>query len=540
MTPTHHSSKLNKIINSIYTCFKIMSIRYLKEYNRLMRQWDNNRYIDLNSLTVEHDNLNVNTSNNPIASQQSNECILVNSKKHKYYKFNYIPSRLVEHITNQQYLNYVKQVFDLTDDPATARCNCISLTLYSLYRKEDLSNVNVIINYLDKLCNYLVSINRTIKNVARNLHDWLVRLYLDKSVYDLIFDTEQLLDDSASSSETIKLQYRYSRAINYYNAIMLKDNVEIYTYLCSSIFDTKDRNEMGKTRTFRYLPLLDNTVNTVIIREADGIVTNLDCRNISIFSTSNKILYLLPFLHSTNHTNEGIALLQHSYSQWLTYYKKVIEPEYFSRKNNLYDIMAGMFGCNLKIKLDVYYHTIEKINNYLDTTTFLLRSGKNLLLDGFDEIVLLDILKNILSANIVSKRPENFGTATVYRLAYDTVLYDEILNNIIAEHNIVVVNSIEEIYNENVVVLQQPVQLENLVDNYYRDLNVRDEQLYSIMLDTIFSVKFLNTNNHNVYNFPRITRLVNDPYARIDYGETDTLSDNVYYEFTNLVEQFML
>jgi hypothetical protein len=135
---------------------------------------------------------------------------------------------------------------------------------------------------------------------------------------------------------------------------MLKGNAEIYTYLCPSIFNMEDRNAMGKTRTFRYLPLLDNTVNTVIIREADGIVTNLDCRNISLFSTSNKILYLLPFLHSTNHTNEGIALL-HSYSQWLTYYKEVMEPEYFTHKNNLYDIMAGMFGCNLKIRPDVCY-----------------------------------------------------------------------------------------------------------------------------------------------------------------------------------------
>ena len=112
--------------------------------------------------------------------------------------------------------------------------------------------------------------------------------------------------------------------------------------MCLFIFDIKDRNEMGKTRTFRYLPVLDNTVNTVIVRETDGIVTNLDRRNISLFCSSTKILYILPFLHKTNHTYDGIPLLQYSYSEWLTYYKQVIEPDYFSHKNNVYDIMAGM------------------------------------------------------------------------------------------------------------------------------------------------------------------------------------------------------
>jgi hypothetical protein len=51
-----------------------------------------------------------------------------------------------------------------------------------------------------------------------------------------------------------------------------------------------------------------------------------------------------------------------------------------------------------------------------------------------------------------------------YRLTYNTVLYDEILNNIIAEHNIVVVNSIEDIYRGNITTLQQLVDLEKIID----------------------------------------------------------------------------
>jgi len=59
--------------------------------------------------------------------------------------------------------------------------------------------------------------------MARNLPDWLVRIYLDKSVYDLLTDTRELLNtiSSSSSNDMKRLSYKHLRVINYYNVIML-------------------------------------------------------------------------------------------------------------------------------------------------------------------------------------------------------------------------------------------------------------------------------------------------------------------------------
>lgn len=194
-------------------------------------------------------------------------------------------------------------------------------------------------------------------------------------------------------------------------------------------------------------------------------------------------------------------------------------------------------GFNLKIKPLVYYASINKINTYLNSTTFLLKNGKNLLLDGSDEVVLLDVLKDVISANIVDKRPGVSGNIIFYRITYDPILYNEILQHVIeTEHNIVVVDNVMDIYHNKIVNVRSSVDSQNFMDTYYNDLNIRDEQLYSIMLDVIFTSKFLSNDNHHIYNIPKITRLVNDPYARFDYGETNDIYDVIYNEFEDSIE----
>jgi len=173
----------------------------------------------------------------------------------------------------------------------------------------------------------------------------------------------------------------------------------------------------------------------------------------------------------------------------------------------------------------------------LNSTTFLLKNGKNLLLDGSDEVVLLDVLKDVISANIVDKRPGVSGNIIFYRITYDPILYNEILQHVIeTEHNIVVVDNVMDIYHNKIVNVRSSVDSQNFMDTYYNDLNIRDEQLYSIMLDVIFTSKFLSNDNHHIYNIPKITRLVNDPYARFDYGETNDIYDVIYNEFEDSIE----
>ena len=47
--------------------------------------------------------------------------------------------------------------------------------------------------------------------------------------------------------------------------LMLHDNLEIILYNC-------DESKLSLTRTFRYYPIHDPTVNYYVIREADGVV----------------------------------------------------------------------------------------------------------------------------------------------------------------------------------------------------------------------------------------------------------------------------
>jgi hypothetical protein len=60
------------------------------------------------------------------------------------------------------------------------------------------------------------------------------------------------------------------------------EKAEIYMYICNNTNYTK-------LRTLRFLPLIDDDTNICIVREADGIVSILDCHNIKTFEKDNKI-----------------------------------------------------------------------------------------------------------------------------------------------------------------------------------------------------------------------------------------------------------
>jgi hypothetical protein len=52
------------------------------------------------------------------------------------------------------------------------------------------------------------------------------------------------------------------------------DNVEIWIYVCQGSLEEKQN--IQQTRTYRFMPLLDRVVARCVVREADGIVSNLD------------------------------------------------------------------------------------------------------------------------------------------------------------------------------------------------------------------------------------------------------------------------
>ena len=316
---------------------------------------------------------------NPIDKNEM--CKLINTKKIAYYTHTYDPTKITDNIRKQpesdhrtKLLKDIDRIFNL--DKRENCCNCISISLYFTTK------------YIGRLLRtYLSSIQRTVKNVQNCLKDWIVRIYIDSSVFDSIL---------------IFKRSRYElKAIEILDYLYNSKNVEIYTYFCKSILD--ETTSIVRTRAFRFIPMTDNDVNICVIREADGFVSYLDCHNLKIFEESNKIMYLSPYLEElTNHSIIKNERDLSSYKPWLWSYKQQIETEYFKKYNNLYDILAGTLALKLTIKRGLYDETILEMQQKLDK---LIKKSKMLnpefsdktLNIGFDEILLLDLFKDIIS-----------------------------------------------------------------------------------------------------------------------------------------------
>ena len=334
---------------------------------------------------------------NPL--QQTETCNIKNNKKNAFYVHTYDPTTMIQMLLRTDFNHTVLDMFDT--NIKTECCNVISISLY-FTNCDDFT--------MDK---YLESILRSVKNVKKNLNDWLVRVYLDKSVYDCI--GKKAIDSKIS--------------LTFYE-IIHSANVEVYTYLCES-FQNKTI-PIARTRTLRFLPLCDNEVNICIIREADGIVSNLDCHNIKMYSTmSDKLFYLPMVVHPYKHYNDNLGLLFDSYSLWLRLYKLFFNPSYFIKHQNIYDLLAGAFGIKLKIKKEYYFKKISELAEQIikfreisenhktsiyanvrikgvfgyDTGSGLISAQgfdkiEELLNIGFDEILLLDMYKEIISFEV--------------------------------------------------------------------------------------------------------------------------------------------
>ena len=118
---------------------------------------------------------------NPI-SQLEGECKLMNTKKEKYYKHVYDARPILSKLRDE--LNVSEEIisnFDLPIEPRQYCCNAVSIMLYLIKKTQtpygDIANI-------DDMNKYLNSVNRSVKNVDRKLPDWLVRIYMDKSVYE--------------------------------------------------------------------------------------------------------------------------------------------------------------------------------------------------------------------------------------------------------------------------------------------------------------------------------------------------------------------
>lgn len=223
-------------------------------------------------------------------------------------------------------------------------CNCISISLYDNGTLKDNKN--------DRMKIFLNCILKSVMNVRkilpREYGGWIVRIYINNIALQTIEENEN-----------------YKKC---YDKIIGYDNTEIYKYNCPI-------DNLNITRTFRYHPIYDKTVNFYAIREADGIVSNLDCYNLFNFFNleqhKNKLFYL-PDLFDQKRYKKGkhgtkYTVPFYSYSDWLIYYKTHIKKEFYIQNNNIIDLIAGGFCSKIKLKEDFYNDTFLNLKANFDT-----------------------------------------------------------------------------------------------------------------------------------------------------------------------------
>jgi len=279
-------------------------------------------------------------------------CKLITRKRKDYYKFTYDPT---------YYFNRLRQI-GIEEDAiknfdSTIRyncCNVVSIMLYLIHNNDEITRYFM----------YIGCIRQTVFSVRRNLPDWIVRIYLDSSVYDSV----KRLGDVKDKKTNITVRQMSEDIIE-------SPNVEIYTYDCDSYKQTckDDCVPISRTRILRYLVMADPEVNMYAIREADGIVGNLDCHNIRMFEKDNdKLIYIsclagISQMYREKENNGDIESYWFpGYQSWLILFKHYVRLDYFLRKHNLYDLLAGVFTCKLKINYDHFMSVANILKNELD------------------------------------------------------------------------------------------------------------------------------------------------------------------------------
>jgi hypothetical protein len=285
---------------------------------------------------------------NPVHPTSGIGCELYNTKKESYYTYTYNPQPYLDKLRSIGINDGVLSRFDNT--VRTNCCNAISIMLYMNIEHCDYS----------KLILYLFCIYATVKNTEKNLPDWIIRLYLDSSLYVCIKKIEDNLKKNIIHGDE-------SEIYEIFNIINNSKNVEIYMYNC---FDNEtDSNFINKHyyRILRFLILTDPTVNMCAIREADGILTNLECHNLNMFGNSDRLFYLPPFISGDLIKNDYTNIMMYdSYQYWTEVYKLVIQNNFFSNHLNVYELLAGLFTTKLKLKSDFYFSKSQELYDTLD------------------------------------------------------------------------------------------------------------------------------------------------------------------------------
>ena len=305
---------------------------------------------------------------------ESNICFYRNKKCEDYYVHTYDP------LIFSDIPDIYKDMCVL--DKKEKCCNCVSFIMYNNKDK-----------YIEATYEYLYSLKISVINIRDCLDDFIARIYLDSFVFRHIQTIIDIQNDIGKYTQQDLIYYKCVH--NILNFLFNEPKVEIYIYTC----DTKDYY----LKTLRFMPLIDPEVNIKISREADGYVTYVDCLNIKEFIKSKKLLLLYDL---ASNSSDNITLLNKSiypmmhlpYSEWLKHY--ISYDKFFMTHIPICDIYAGLFGCSMQIKKESY---INSTNNIKKSLTVSIPHGDGYSeitlhhINGYDEIILLDLFKKIIS-----------------------------------------------------------------------------------------------------------------------------------------------
>jgi hypothetical protein len=314
-------------------------------------------------------------------------CKIRTRKRTKYYIHEYNPDPIlkrIELVYNKEDLNYKFSMFDF--ESRKNCCFCISITVYFTQKDKEYFETETSLDSKHKDINkyeyrYLVSILQTVNNAKMFLPEWLVRIYMDQSVY-------QVLKDKKNST-----------LCQLFDEIFQSENVEIFTFECNV-------KNLEQTRTYRFLPMIDETVAKVAIREADGYLCKMDCNNIRVFSNSNAIMYLAEYFPNSKSylDDENDLILPPAYDEnnlWLEIYKEY-EENFFYYMTNIYSLVAGTITLNVRVKKDYFTSKFTYVKDLISEIKSSGEYPENVFesLDiGFDEIFLLDTFRDFICIN---------------------------------------------------------------------------------------------------------------------------------------------
>jgi hypothetical protein len=309
-------------------------------------------------------------------------CKIRTRKRSRYYIHDYNPSAIRTALEK----SYTEENIYMFDFQLRSKCcYCIAITVYftkvdkEYFERETMKDIVEDKNKYEY--RYLLSILQTVNNAKMFLPDWVVRIYMDKSIYQTLRDKK---------NKTL---------CSIFDEIFESDNVEVYTYDCNV-------KNVEQTRTYRFLPMIDETVAKVAIREADGCLCKMDCNNIRVFSQRDAIMYLAQYFPNTisELDDENDMIYPPKYdtlNSWIGIYKE-FNLDYFDSMTNLYSLVAGSITLNLMVKSDLFSSTFSRVQNLIADIKSSGEIDSDLYesLDiGFDEIFLLDLFRDFICIN---------------------------------------------------------------------------------------------------------------------------------------------